>query len=139
MKKFFKMNLWGFLLIAVMTTEFMASCGDDDDDSSEANNPNSIIGLWKYENGDFWVTYDFKSNGKCVYKGSEDGYTYTWKTVGDFLVLKQDLEEVFVYEINNGIMKLWYCYEKNGNMENIDVEQMKKKKPTRTFIKQIDK
>lgn len=138
MKQILSMKLWGLLLMAVMTIGFLASCGDDDDDS-EANNPNSIIGLWKYEDRDFWITYNFKSNGKCIYKGSRDGFTYTWRTVGDFLVLKQDLEEVYVYEINNGMMKLWFCYEKNGNMEDVDVEQMKKKKPSQTFIKQIDK
>ena len=114
------------------------SCGDDDD-NSEVNDPNSIIGKWTrtYDNGKGWVSYEFKKNGKCIYKGSEDGFTYTWKTEGVFLTLSQDLDENFIYEINNGTMKLWLVF--TSDFQSVDVEKIKKEKSYDLYTKEMDK
>ena len=124
----------------------LQACSDDDDDnggvSALEQDPNSIIGTWEYTYEDGTAIYNFKTNGKCVYGSTHDGYAYTYKTVGNFLILKQDGYEIYLYEIEDGIMKCWYYYEGGSSgfsEDNLDESKVDKtRNPSMILYKKLE-
>ena len=115
--------------------------------NDEATDPNSLIGKWNYtriKNGkDYSGSYTFRTDGKCDFKNTNDAYTYTYQTQGDFLILSQDLTEIYVYELDNGVMEWWIVGECRNNedinkkINEANVSQIKAGTPYRTFNKEI--
>ena len=104
------------MMVAMLSISLAACGGNDDDDNGDGGggsnvDPNSLVGKWNYSritnNGDFSGSYTFKADGTCDFKNTKDAYTYSYRTQGDFIILKQDGWEVELYELKDGVMKWW--------------------------------
>lgn len=120
------------MLILLMMSVSMVSCGSDDDDEPDPVNPDPeetvspIVGTWKWTSGTLSLTMKFNDGdtGSVSMKDTEDNYTvtedfeYTYDEEEDeLIILGSSFEGYYNVIVTSNTLRLefyddgWYYYE----------------------------